>query len=145
MMAIQILEVKNYMERKWLIYNEPPTRVTNGLYLSINKIGELMLGRGSFEAIGRPEAVYLMYDPDNDLIGLRKTEPLMTNAFALRAKGDSGNFVVRAKPLCVKHDLRFDGTVQFLETSVEGETLIAHLLKTRPVRKRSSPNRKRPK
>ncbi len=133
------------MERKWIIYSEPPTRVTNGLYLSINKIGELMLGRGSYEALGQPEAVYLMYDPDNDLIGLRKTEPLMPNAFALRAKGDSGNYVVRAKPLCLKHDLRFDGTVQFLETSVEGETLTAHLLKTRRVRKRRriDPKKKR--
>ncbi len=128
-----------------MIYSEPPTRVTNGLYLSINKIGELTLGRGSYEALGQPEAVYLMYDPDNDLIGLRKTERLMPNAFALRAKNDSGNYVVRAKPLCVKHDLRFDGTVQFVETSVEGETLVAHLLKTRPVRKRSNPNRKRSK
>jgi hypothetical protein len=88
MMAIRISEVNDHIDRNWIIYDEPPTRVTNGLYLSINKIGELMLGRGSYEAIGRPEAVYLMYDPDNDLIGLRKTEPMMTNAFAVRAKGD---------------------------------------------------------
>ena len=133
------------MERKWIIYQESPTRVTNGLYLSINKIGELMLGRGSYEALDRPEAVYLMYDPGNDSIGLKKTEPRMPNAFRLRAKNTSGNYVIHAKPLCVKHDLRFDGTVQFLETSFENETLIANLLKTRPVRKRSNPNRKRRK
>lgn len=128
------------MERNWVIYDEPPPRVPNGLYMSMNKGGEIMLGRGSYEALGRPEAVYLMYDPANDSIGLKKTEPRMTNAFRLRAKGTSGNYVVLAKPLCVRHDLRFDGTVQFLETSVEGDALVASLLKTRPVRKRRRPS-----
>ena len=80
------------MDRNWIEYEDGPRQLgPENIYVSINRVGDLMLNRFTFEALGKPEAVKLMYDPDTDVIGLRPVSRFMTSAFPLRPKGRSDN------------------------------------------------------
>lgn len=131
------------MDKNWIVYDEPPPMPRNRLYMSINKAHEIMINRNAYEELGSPEAVLLMYNGVTDSIAIKRVDPRETNAFPLRAKGDSGNYVVGAKPLCVKHEIKYNTTVQFLEVKIEGDAFIASLRKTRKIVKRRSPDPKR--
>ena len=85
--------------------------------------------------MGEPAAVFLMYDPGTDAIGLRKAEPRTMNAYPLRSYSHN-RYRVSAKTLCDRHQIKYDSTVQFLETSIEEGSLVANLLKTRSTAKK---------
>ncbi len=132
------------MDRNWIEYEDGPRQPgPENIYVSINRVGDLMLNRFTFEALGKPEAVKLMYDPDTDVIGLRPVSRLMTCAFPLRPKGRSDNKRIRIKPFCERHDMRFDETVRFLQAEIENGILVLGLRNTRSTtrKKRSSGRR----
>jgi hypothetical protein len=52
--------------------------------LTLQKRGAMSLNRAAFEAIGEPAAVELLWDREERLIGLRKTEPDAPYAYAVR-------------------------------------------------------------
>ena len=119
------------MARKWQILNESPRHIPNGLYVSLDKDYQLCINQKAFDELGAPAAVVLMYDPGTDAIGIRPTAPLMMNAHPVRKKASERTYRISAKPLCIKHEIKYDTTIQFLETSIEDGALVANLLKTR--------------
>ena len=115
------------MDEKWIEFDDCPAQPRDRIYASMSRIGEILFNRHADEAMGRPEAVVLLYDPNNDKIGLRPASPLMPNAFPVRPKGPSGHRLVRAKPFTTKHELIVDCTVRFRSPVVENGILILSL------------------
>ncbi len=133
------LEVNIEMARNWQRFEEPVPHEKNEIYVSINYMGELAMNRHTFESMGRPSAAYLLYEKETDSIGIERTEPLMPNAFKIKPRSDCGGVYISAKPFCKKHEIKYDGTVRFLDTKIEGDTLVLNLLKTTPVIRKQSP------
>lgn len=115
------------MDENWIEFDDGPAQTRDKIYVSMSRIGEITFNRHADEALGRPEAVVLLYEPNEDKIGLRPTHPLMSNAFPVKPKGPCGHRLVRAKPFITKHDLRVDGTVRFRSAVVENGILILSL------------------
>ena len=68
-------------ERKWKEFAESPPRSFNGIYASVNSLGVIVLNRRTFDALGSPEAVLLLYDDDRLTTGLRPVSPIMPTLF----------------------------------------------------------------
>ena len=127
------------MARDWIKFDEPLPHERDEIYVSMNYLGELVMNRHTFETLGRPEGAFMLYDPKTDSIGIEKTEPLMPNAFKVKPKSDCGGAYIRAKPFCAKHEIKYDGTVRFLDARVEDGILVLNLLKTMTVIRKQNP------
>ena len=124
------------MDRNWKVYDEPPQRRKGRIYMTLGKRCDLTITRVGYEARGRPEAVFLMYSEPTDSIAIEKADPRMDNAFPLLLKNASRNYTVHLKPLCDRHEIKYESSVRFLDIAIEGDKLVANLLKTRQVQKR---------
>jgi hypothetical protein len=54
-------------------------------FVTIQKKGVISLNRAAFEALGNPESVELLYDPDARLVALRKVDSFVEHAYQVRA------------------------------------------------------------
>ena len=129
------------MEGKWILFDEPQRNRKDRIKMTLNNRFELSFNRLGFEALGRPEAVFLLYDPTTDAIAVQCADPRMDNAFRLYQKNVSGNRSVNIKPLCERHQIKYACSVRFMDITVEDDKLVANLLKTRPIPKRKRPGR----
>lgn len=127
------------MERNWITFDGSPRNRKGRINMSLNQRFELVVNRLGYETLGKPEAVYLLYDPSTDAIAIQPADARMENAFSLTRKNSGGNYCVYIKPLCDRHQIRYDCTVRFLDVTVEDDKLAVNLLKTREVPKRKRP------
>ncbi len=130
-------------DSEWKVFDEAPVPEPGDVYVSLNRHGEVLINRRTYEALNRPEAVLLKYSETKNAIGLQRVEPLTTNSFPLKLKGVCENYVIRAKPFIMSHNIRYDGTVRFLDTAIQNGTLVLNLMKTRIVKKTQNPNGRR--
>ena len=127
------------MARNWRIFEETLPHEKNEIYVSMNHAGEVTLNRHTLEILGQPEAIFMMHEPETYSIGLRKTGRLMPNAFKGKPKSDCGGASIRAKLFCDKHEIKYKGTVRFLDAQLEDDTLVLNLLKTMTVTRKQNP------
>lgn len=56
-------------------------------YVTIQKRGNIAINRSAHAALGEPAAVELLYDPKDEIIGLRAVSPEVEHAYPLRPQG----------------------------------------------------------
>ncbi len=71
-------------------------------YVTIQKRGSMSFNRSAHAALGSPEAVELLYDPDEKIIGVRAVEATVEHAYPIRPTGggkgaDAGSFMVSGR------------------------------------------------
>lgn len=116
------------VERHWEEFKgSPPPRNGNRMYVSINDRGIIVLNRKSFDSLGKPEAVTLLYDGHSYVIGLKPCTRLMPNAFPVAPRGKSGGHVIWAYAFAKEHDIQPTGTIRFLEPRMENGILVLDL------------------
>src|SRR4051812_22536564 len=59
----------------WEAFMKQRIRPGDGPHISIQRKGVISLNHGAFEALDSPKVVELLYDPDNNRVGLRKVDP----------------------------------------------------------------------
>ena len=94
------------MERDWIVYDEPPRVVRGRINMSLNQNFDLVINREAFDALGKPEAVFLLYSPTTDAIALEKADPRMDNAHSVCLKNSNGSYRIYLKPLCDRHQIK---------------------------------------
>ncbi len=57
-------------------------------YVTLQKKGILSINKAAYLALGSPAAVELLYDRDEQVIGLRPVEPTVEHAYPIRNAGD---------------------------------------------------------
>ena len=70
---------------------------TTSPFVTLQKRGPFGLNRSAYEVLGRPEAVELLYDRDEHIIGLKPVSPTEPYAFPVRPQGSReriSNFLV---------------------------------------------------
>jgi len=72
--------------------------ITGDPAVTIQKRGTLSLNVPAYKALGSPEAVELLYDRDQNLMGLRKVDPATDHAYIVRPLGKGGsNWLISGK------------------------------------------------
>ena len=124
------------MERDWIVFDEPPRIRKDKSQMMLNSRCELVINRIAHDAIGQPDSVFLLYSERTDSIAITKADPRLDNAFPVRRKHPNNFYSIHIKSFCDRHEIRYDGSVRFMDITVEDNKLVANLLKTRPVPKR---------
>lgn len=68
----------------------------SGLYVTMNKLGSIMMSRVTHERLGEPAAMLVMFDKFNRRLGLKPVEPGARNAYPVRNYGRRGGRIIRA-------------------------------------------------
>lgn len=76
-------------------------------FVTINKRGTLSLNAAAFAAIGRPDAVELLFDAAERVIGIRATDDEAEHGYPVRAQGgkEAGPFLVSGKAFSVYYGI----------------------------------------
>jgi hypothetical protein len=67
-------------------------------WVTIQKRGTISLNRSAYEMVGSPDAVELLYDAENQIVGMRVGDPRDRDAMRVRSPTgkDTGPFVISA-------------------------------------------------
>jgi hypothetical protein len=76
------------------------TAVTKTPVVGILASGTLSVNAPAFELMGRPEAVELVYDPNERIVGMRPTSPEAPHAYRVRKEGHAASYSVAGKAFC---------------------------------------------
>lgn len=116
----------------------------SGLYVTMNRVGSIMLSRVTHERIGAPEAVLIMLDAINSRLALKPALLTDRNAYPVRKYGRRGGRIIRAYRLLTEFGIRPADTIEFIEPKIDDETrLILNLKNIRISPKAHSQCRKR--
>ncbi|MEP6849379.1 MAG: hypothetical protein ABI999_11020 [Acidobacteriota bacterium] len=131
------------MERKWTEFEVGPRRAAEkGLYVSLNKEGDLLISGARYEALKGQDAVVLLFDSTTWTIGLRPASYDLPNAYPIIKKGNHGNKQVCIRPFMRKHEMRVEHGMRFMTAAIEDRVLVLEMRRTtdvsraRTVRKR---------
>ena len=120
------------MIKRWKIYQGVPNKYRkDNPHVTMNKKGVILMNIIAFEKLGSPDVVELRYDPANNLIGLKPTEPDANNAFPVKPKDNFRTRIVHASPFVRHHNIGTDRTVAFLSPEIDRDgTLVLDLSAT---------------
>ena len=79
--------------RQWETF-KPPGRGrrarTAGPAMAVHPDGVFMLNRAAILALGEPDAVELLFDPDEQVIGVRAADPSLFHVYSAKAANSGG-------------------------------------------------------
>jgi hypothetical protein len=94
------------------------------MHVTLNPRNVILLNGNIHEKLGYPEAVILLFDKVNSIIGLNPAPPSLSNAFPLKQKGRGRHRLVRATPFCKCHKIMVDGTTAFLNPEIDDDGVL---------------------
>ena len=113
------------MIKHWTEFEGSPNRVDKDQpRVTLNSRGVILLNRQAFEAMDTPPAVTLLFDENNNIIGLKPADIRRQNAFPIKQKDKWHNRTVHASPFCKHFNIRVERTVLFNEVDVDNEGVL---------------------
>ncbi len=113
------------MIKQWDVFTETAnSRRSNSLRVSLSKRSLFAVNQLGYEALNKAEAIELMFDKVNKLIGMRPCPPEQKNAFKLRQQGKSNSYYVRARAFCAYYNIKVNQTVVFDEPEVDEDGVL---------------------
>jgi hypothetical protein len=73
----------------------------------------------AYEAMGRPSAVEMLFEGNERVIGLRRTDPSKKNAFKLRLHGKGNYWRLAASAFCKHFRIKAAETVMFEDVDLD--------------------------
>lgn len=110
------------MAQHWDIFRGGQTVPSNQrLSVSINNKNTLTLNKYTYEILGRPEKVLVMFDKRDSIIGLSPTHKDDPDVFDVEPKGGAQNFVIHITPFCRHHGIFPERTERFAKPGLSRE------------------------
>ncbi len=102
----------------------------------------LTFNKFTAKALGNPEAVLLLFEKKESLIGIKPSTMTEKDAFPLKPKSGAMNFIVHAAPFCRHHNIVIERTERFDHPEIDDEGILRLDLKnTHDVSNRRKPIR----
>lgn len=73
--------------------------------VTLQRGGTFSLNQKAFESLGKPEAVHLLYDPTERIIGFRKVDRGDFNAFPMHPQGSGQSYLVNGLSFCQFYEI----------------------------------------
>lgn len=89
-------------------------------YVTIQKRGVFSFNKASQAALGMPDAVELLYDPSERIIGVRPVEPAVEHAYPLRPNAREAGFMVSGTAFVKYYGISCDVSRRFQAYMEEG-------------------------
>ena len=110
-------------------FDKKTMTVSKAPYLTLQKGGTMSLNRRAFLDLGEPEAVELLFDRDEQLIGLKPTSPKEPYAFPIRPQGSRNrvsNYAVAGQAFTKHYDIDTSVARRYL-AEMRDDTLVVDL------------------
>src|SRR5213082_1399913 len=108
------------MDADWMIVPRRDVAAHwSGLYVTMNRIGSIVLSRVTHERLGEPAAYIIMFDRLNKRLGLRPAKPGERHAYPARKYGRRGARIVSAYRLVAEFGIRPPDTVEFQDPKID--------------------------
>lgn len=96
-------------------------------FVTIQKKGVISINRAAFEALGNPEFVELLYDPDARLVGLRRVDSSVEHAYQVRAPVEGhATWVISGAAFVSYYEIDTSTSVR-RGASMDGDLLVVNL------------------
>ncbi len=112
----------------------------SSLYASLTRQGSLSLSRLTFERLGEPEAVLLLYERETETIGIDPAKLTDVDAFPVRPKPNKPGRVIHAVRLLREWGIPLDHGVWFPTVSIDQDGVL--ILDLKETRRSKGPGRK---
>jgi hypothetical protein len=98
----------------------------SGVYVTMNRKGEIALNKVAYKRIGEPNAFLILYNRPNTLIALKPAAAAIKNAYPVRKHGRRGGRMVRAFRLLTEFGIKLPDTVEFpgAEIDPDGQLIL---------------------
>jgi hypothetical protein len=113
------------MEIEWTILPRGDVAAHwSGLYVTMNRLGSIVLSRVAWERLGGPGAVFIMWDRFNQRLGLKPAAVGERNAYPVKKYGRRGSKIVRAFRLVTEFGIRPPDTLEFQGTKIDADGVL---------------------
>lgn len=117
------------MHIKWTTF-APPKEVPKVLpvFASISRRGQLAFNYMAYRSMGQPEALQLLFDPVNALIGLKPVYPTTPHAHIIKQRpGRTYSFWISVKEFCNYYGISTERAIRFrhIEPTDDGTLILA--------------------
>ena len=94
------------------------------LHVTLNPKHVILLNGNMYEKLGSPEAVVLLFDKLNSVIGVNPVPKTKSNAFPLTSKTKGRQKMIRAAPFCRHHNIKVEKTTAFINADVDEDGVL---------------------
>lgn len=85
------------------VFDKRTAAVTKSPMATIQKQGSFSLNKAAHAALGTPDAVELLYDPEEKLVGFRPVSPTSPRAFPVRPQGKGAGTLMVSGQAFARH------------------------------------------
>lgn len=107
-------------------------------YVTLNRKGQIVMSRKTFERAGGPEAFTILFDDVNNRIGLKAAHKSTKNAYPVGPAGRHGGKMVRAFRLIQEFGIILSETIQFQNIEFDEDDIMILDLRSAKVSTRGS-------
>ena len=100
------------------------------LYVTMNPRGEISMSRLTYEKLGEPAAVQLLFDSVNNRIGLKPSHREAREAFPVGKRGSHGGRRIHAYTLMQEFRIDLPSTIQFYDADIDDDGVLILDLRT---------------
>ena len=108
-----------------------------GIYVTMNRNGDIVMSRVTYERMGAPKAFLLFFDRANKRIGLKPTVLTMRDAYPARVSNRSGAKKICGHRLMVEEKIDLPMTVRFYDADISDDGILILDLRTAKVSPRA--------
>jgi hypothetical protein len=82
-------------------------------YVTLNKRGVFLINKAAYQAIGQPQAVIMMFDPSEKIVGMQPVEAGTADAYAVHTTTRDRSFLVSGKAFCNYYELPLGTSIRY--------------------------------
>ncbi|MBK9530052.1 MAG: hypothetical protein IPO41_17480 [Acidobacteria bacterium] len=128
----------------WEEYDLGPTQArTERIHATINRKNTILINGNLHTRLGNPEAVKLLFDRVNSVIGIVAVPATMANSFPVTVPAAGRHRLIRATPFCRHFGISIDCTTYFRDPEIDEKGILRLNLKNTAMVRRRPLSRKR--
>ena len=107
------------------------------LYVTLSPSGLLSLSRFTWEKTGCPQAYIILFDVENQRIGLKPTAAGVKHAYPIRSRGPNLGKTINVRRMMVEQIIKLPHGIQFTDMQIDTEGILILDLRTAEASKAS--------
>jgi hypothetical protein len=111
----------------WEVFKHQGGRSATVMRVSLNTRGVLTLNQVAFDALLTPVAVELLFDGDENLIGLRPTGKDVRHSYPVRKQGTNKSYLIGAKAFVNYYRIELEQTIAFNDVKIADGIMVLNL------------------
>jgi hypothetical protein len=108
----------------WTAFDRRSRPLADEALVTIQRRGTFSFNAAARAGIGEPEAVELLYDVDEHLIGFRPVDASNPRAYALRKQGHANNWIVGGQAFTKAFRIDTETAMRYPATVVDGVLVV---------------------